>query len=254
MVKPKKYLGQHFLLDDNVAQKTAALTEMVEVRNWLEIGPGTGRLTQHLLKKDIDLEGIELDAESVKYLNQHFPELPVYEADFLNISIPDMFKTPLGIIGNFPYNISSQIVFKILDNVQFVPGFCGMFQLEVAQRLAAKPHNKSYGIISVLAQAWYDLSIELTIPPSAFKPPPKVQSAVILAKRHDRELGTDRKLFFDVVKTAFQQRRKMLSNALRKFNLPDPDSEHHHLLKLRAENLDVEQFVLLSNLILEKNG
>ncbi len=254
MVRPKKHLGQHFLLDDSIASRTAALTVALDVDNWLEIGPGTGVLSRYLVEKEIDVTGIEIDKESIAYLQKNLPNFKVMEGDFLKLDLSELFVAPFGVIGNFPYNISSQIVFKILDNVELIPAFCGMFQLEVAMRFAAEPNNKTYGIISVLAQAWYDLSVEFTVPSTAFKPRPKVQSAVLVARRHGRPLETDKALFFDVVKTAFQQRRKMLSNALRKFMLPDEDSEHHHLLKLRAENLSVEQFVLLTNLIREKNS
>lgn len=253
MVKPKKFLGQHFLKDELVASRTAHLTDRYEVKNWLEIGPGTGMLTQQLLnKKNLHLEAIELDRESVAYLKQSQPKLVVHEDDFLKFDLFSKLPAPLGIIGNFPYNISSQIVFKILNHTEEIPAFCGMFQLEVAQRLAASPGSKTYGILSVLTSAWYDVRIEFTIPPEAFFPPPKVQSAVISAQRHQREFNANKALFFDVVKTAFQQRRKMLSNALGKFNLPPPESELHQLLKLRAENLNVDQFVALTNFIAGK--
>ncbi|MBI1306799.1 MAG: ribosomal RNA small subunit methyltransferase A [Bacteroidetes bacterium] len=253
MVRPKKHLGQHFLRDENIARKTADIVDRTELKNWLEIGPGTGVLTQFLLTKDIDLEVAEIDTESVVYLKKHYPDLVIHEGDFLEMDTSN-WPDELGVIGNFPYNISSQIVFKILEHTDRIPVFAGMFQLEVAQRLAANPGNKTYGILSVLTQAFYDVKVEFKIAPGAFFPPPKVQSAVITAIRHNRPLNADRTLFFDVVKTAFQQRRKMLSNALQKFNLDSGHPELKHFLKLRAENLGVEDFAKLTDWIRKNTG
>lgn len=248
-VRAKKHLGQHFLKDESIAQRTADWVDTTKVKNWLEIGPGMGVLTQFLLPKDIHLKAIELDGESVEYLNRNMPSLEVVQGDFLRIDSASLFDKPFGVIGNFPYNISSQILFRILDNLDNVPAFCGMFQLEVGQRIAAVPHNKTYGILSVLVQAFYEVKLEFQIPPSVFSPPPKVQSAVLSGKRIEQNVDWNVPLFFDVVKTAFQQRRKTVSNALRKFNLPREQVLQHHLFKLRAENLSVEDFKELTEFV-----
>ena len=222
------------------------------VRDVLEIGPGMGVLTQYLLKReDIDLKAVEVDGESVAYLLTHFPDVQgkLLQADFLRIDTRKIFPGSYRIIGNFPYNISSQIFFKILDDKDRVPEVVCMIQKEVAERIAEPPGSKTYGILSVLLQAWYDIEYCFSVGPGAFAPPPKVQSAVIRLRRNTRlSLGCDEKLFKQVVKTAFNQRRKTLRNALKPL-LKEPGllpPEAAALLDLRAERLGVEDFILLT--------
>ncbi|MFT5724996.1 MAG: 16S rRNA (adenine1518-N6/adenine1519-N6)-dimethyltransferase [Bacteroidia bacterium] len=245
-VRAKKFLGQHFLKDESIAKRTADLVDNFEVPNWLEIGPGMGVLTKYLIEKPIQLQAIELDRDSVAYLAKEMPSLTVYSDDFLKVDLPTVFKESFGVIGNFPYNISSQILFKILENKEQVPAFAGMFQLEVAKRIAAGPNNKTYGILSVLVQAFYNVKLEFEIPPTVFKPPPKVMSGVISGERIEQDIDWNVPMFFDVVKTAFQQRRKTLSNALKKFNIPKDLLLSNQMFKLRAENLTVEAFKALT--------
>jgi len=223
-----------------------------DVRNVLEIGPGMGVLTQYLLQRqDIDLKLVELDGESVDYLLTHFPGMQgrLYQADYLRLDIHKLFPGPYRVIGNFPYNISSQIFFKILDDKDRIPEVICMIQKEVAERIAEQPGSKTYGILSVLLQAWYDIEYLFTVGPGAFAPPPKVQSAVIRLRRNARtELGCDEKLFKTVVKTAFNQRRKTLRNALKPL-LPEGFDASDPVFDLRAERLGVEDFVALTQLI-----
>jgi len=252
MVKPKKHLGQHFLTDQRIAGKTALLAARSQVSEVLEIGPGKGILTTHLLK----LEGkkilaIELDNESIDFLqsNKILQKPDLIEGDFLKLNIADFFKNEFILIGNYPYNISSQIIFKMLENRILIPFMAGMFQKEVAVRIASKSGNKEYGILSVLTQAFYDVKIEFSISPGAFFPPPKVDSAVISCQRKTEiDLGCSEKLFFDVVKTAFNQRRKTLLNSLNKFNLRETFVTHA-FAKLRPETLSVNQFIELTRFI-----
>ncbi len=315
-VRAKKALGQHFLTDQSIARRIVGAlmagaqpsgsqsftdfackeidagksgnglkdSELASRTQVLEIGPGMGVLTQYLLQRpDIDLRAVEVDGESVEYLLTHFPGMQgrLLQADYLRLDMNRVFQGPYCIIGNFPYNISSQIFFKILDDKDRVPEVVCMIQKEVAERIAEKPGSKTYGILSVLLQAWYDIEYCFTVGPGAFAPPPKVHSAVIRLTRNSRtELGCDEKLFKTVVKTAFNQRRKTLRNALRPLlaersfpSLPsvrmtegtevpsgspsvmssDPsvmlsDSETS-LLDLRAERLGVEDFVTLTRMI-----
>ena len=219
-VRAKKALGQHFLTDQGVARSiVAALSADSPVRDVLEIGPGMGVLTQYLIgRKDIDARMIEIDSESVSYLLTHFPGMEgrLMEGDYLRLDMSRVFPGPYRVIGNFPYNISSQIFFKILEDKDRVPEVVCMIQKEVADRIAEKPGSKVYGILSVLLQAWYDIEYVLSVGPGAFVPPPKVHSAVIRLRRNARtSLGCDEKLFKQVVKTAFNQRRKTLRNALK---------------------------------------
>ena len=251
-VRAKKALGQHFLTDQHIARTiVGALTES-EVRDVLEIGPGMGVLTQYLLKReDLDLKLVELDEESVDYLLTHFPGMQgkLYLADYLKLDIHRLFPSRYRVIGNFPYNISSQIFFKILDDKDIVPEVVCMIQKEVADRIAEKPGTKTYGILSVLLQAWYDIDYIISVGSGAFAPPPKVQSAVIRLRRNSRtELGCDEKLFRQVVKTAFNQRRKTLRNALKPI-LPEGFDSSAPVFDLRAERLSVEDFVALTSLI-----
>ena len=218
----------------------------------LEIGPGMGVLTQYLLQReDLDLKLVELDGESVDYLLTHFPGMQgrLYQADYLRLDIHKLFPGPYRVIGNFPYNISSQIFFKILDDKDRIPEVVCMIQKEVAERIAEQPGSKTYGILSVLLQAWYDIEYLFTVGSGAFAPPPKVQSAVIRLRRNARtDLGCDEKLFKTVVKTAFNQRRKTLRNALKPL-LPEGFDASDPVFDLRAERLGVEDFVALTRLI-----
>lgn len=251
-VRAKKALGQHFLTDQSIAMKIVDSLGRSEVRDVLEIGPGMGVLTQYLLKRDnIDLKLVELDGESVEYLLTHFPGMQgkLYQADYLRLDIHTLFQDKYRVIGNFPYNISSQIFFKILEDKDRVPEVVCMIQKEVAERIAEKPGSKTYGILSVLLQAWYDIDYIVSVGSGAFCPPPKVQSAVIRLRRNSRSsLGCDEKLFKTVVKTAFNQRRKTLRNALKPL-LGDSVDSSNPIFDLRAERLSVEDFVSLTNLL-----
>jgi 16S rRNA (adenine1518-N6/adenine1519-N6)-dimethyltransferase len=250
MVRPKKYLGQHFLKDTNIARKiTACLNE--DFTMVCEIGPGTGILTQSLLeRKNLSkLTLIEIDTESVEYLNSHFTDerLRILEADFLKSDLSGLFPASFALIGNFPYNISSQIFFKVLENRNRIPEVVGMIQKEVAERIAAPPGSRTYGILSVLLQSWYDIEYCFTVNESVFFPPPKVKSAVIRLRRNKTAtLGCNEVLFSRVVKTAFGQRRKMLRNALKP--LSGKIEFEHPLLDQRAEQLTVSDFVILTRL------
>ncbi|WP_298364129.1 16S rRNA (adenine(1518)-N(6)/adenine(1519)-N(6))-dimethyltransferase RsmA [uncultured Lutibacter sp.] len=251
-VKAKKYLGQHFLKDENIALQIAdSLTEK-GYKNVLEIGPGMGVLTKYLLKKPYKTHVIEIDSESVEYLQVHYLNLAnrIIEKDFLKIDLTEFFgNEQVAIIGNFPYNISTQIVFKTLENRAQIPEFSGMFQKEVAKRIAEKEGSKTYGILSVLTQAFYDVEYLFTVPPSVFNPPPKVDSGVIrLIRKKDYSLPVDEKLFYKVVKTAFQQRRKTLRNSLKTLNLSDSLREDSIFAK-RPEQLSVQEFINLTSKI-----
>jgi 16S rRNA (adenine1518-N6/adenine1519-N6)-dimethyltransferase len=257
-VRPKKNLGQHFLKDQNIASKIVeALVPEVgtDVSQVMEIGPGTGVLTQFLeKKKGLDLRLIEIDRESVPYLKEHFPALKekIIEADFLKLDLHQIFKGHFQIIGNFPYNISSQIFFKVLDHRDQVTQVVCMLQKEVAERIAEKEGSKTYGILSVLLQAYYDIEYLFKVPPGVFHPPPKVMSAVIRLTRNKREkLDCDEILFKKVVKQSFQNRRKTLRNALKPLNLPTSISALP-IMEKRAEQLAVEQFISLTRLIGER--
>jgi 16S rRNA (adenine1518-N6/adenine1519-N6)-dimethyltransferase len=248
-VRAKKSLGQHFLRDLLVAQNIVDGISGEGYDKVLEIGPGMGVLTQYLLTKtNYETFVVELDRDSVAYLKVHFPKLPhenILEADFLKLDLEQLFGgQPFGVIGNFPYNISSQIFFKLLDQRNSVPELVCMLQKEVAMRIASPPGNKDYGILSVFLQAFFTVEYLFTVPPQAFIPPPKVQSGVIRMKRNSvMALDCDEKLFFQVVKTAFNQRRKTLRNALKPMGV----IFEHPLLELRAERLGVAEFVVLTN-------
>ena len=252
-VRAKKSLGQHFLTDQGAARGiVAALGADSPVRDVLEIGPGTGVLTRYLIERqDIDLKMVEIDGESVEYLLTHLPGMQgkLLQADFLRVPPESIFSGDFRIIGNFPYNISSQIFFKILDYKDRIPEVVCMVQKEVAERIAQKPGSKVYGILSVLLQAWYDIQYIMTVGPGAFLPPPKVQSAVIRLTRNSRAtLGCDERLFRQVVKTAFNQRRKTLRNALKPLISEGLDTSDS-VFDLRAERLGVEDFVRLTNML-----
>ncbi len=254
-VRAKKSLGQHFLTDRSVALTIvdALRSDASLPRDVLEIGPGMGVLSQHLIRRDdISLKMIEIDGESVNYLLTHFDGMQghLIEGDYLRLDMGKLFPGAYRVIGNFPYNISSQIFFKILEDKDRVPEVVCMIQKEVADRIAEGPGTKTYGILSVLLQAWYDIEYVLSVGPGAFAPPPKVKSAVIRLTRNSRTaLGCDERLFRQVVKTAFNQRRKTLRNALKPLYgaaAPSPSFLADPILELRAERLSVEDFVRLT--------
>ena len=245
-VHAKKFLGQHFLKDENIARQIAdSLTATTP--HVLEIGPGMGVLTKYLYNKEgLDFHAIEIDRESVAYLHEHYPTLHVIEGDFLALDLSTLFSEPFAVIGNFPYNISSQILFKVFDNRNCIPEVVGMFQKEVAERVAAKPGSKTYGILSVLLSAFYNIEYLFTVHENVFNPPPKVKSAVIRLRRNDvTSLECDETLFVKVVKIGFNQRRKTLRNALKQLSLP-LDAVPAQLLSLRAEQLSVNDFIALT--------
>lgn len=243
MVKAKKHLGQHFLLDEQVAQDIVGLLSEMNSKV-LEIGPGTGVLTKYLLgRENVDLHVVELDRESVAYLEKNYPELRgrIHGEDFLQMDLSSI-GTPLRIIGNFPYNISSQILFKALEHRDEIPEIAGMFQKEVAERVASGPGNKSYGILSVLLQTWYDISYEFTVDEDVFDPPPKVKSGVIRLIRNKRSsLSMDEGLYKSMIKTAFNQRRKTLRNSLK--GMFQGEEIPAGLGSKRPEQLGVEEFI-----------
>ena len=260
-VRAKKYLGQHFLKDEEIAKRIADTLSMEGYTNVLEIGPGTGVLTKYVLQRSANLIAMELDEESIIYLNHSFQlefneilqqnnSLEIIQADFLKYNLSTLFNNePFAIIGNFPYNISTQIVFRLLEVRNRVPEFSGMFQKEVAQRICSKEGNKTYGILSVLVQAFYDAEYLFTVNPEVFDPPPKVESGVLkLLRKENFMLDCDEKLFFRVVKTGFNQRRKTLRNSLKIFNLSD-NLKEDAIFDRRPEELAVAQFIALTKKI-----
>ncbi|PHR90475.1 MAG: 16S rRNA (adenine(1518)-N(6)/adenine(1519)-N(6))-dimethyltransferase [Leeuwenhoekiella sp.] len=260
-VKAKKHLGQHFLKDENIARKIAETLSYSGYSEILEIGPGTGVLTKYLLRKDINITAMDLDSESIVYLNHSFPleyaeqmegcKLEVVEADFLKVDLSTLFgDKPFAITGNFPYNISTQIVFKMLEWRDQVPEFTGMFQKEVAQRICEPEGSKSYGILSILAQAFYDAEYLFTVPPSVFNPPPKVDSGVLrlTRKKNYKDLACSPEALYKVVKMAFQQRRKTLRNSLKQLELSEAFRESE-IFNLRPEQLSVSRFIELTRAI-----
>ncbi|MDO4880807.1 MAG: 16S rRNA (adenine(1518)-N(6)/adenine(1519)-N(6))-dimethyltransferase RsmA [Capnocytophaga sp.] len=252
-VKAKKHLGQHFLTDLNIAKRIADTLSLTNYNKILEIGPGMGVLTQFLLQKNTETFVIEIDKESVAYLQTHFPALEnhIVSADFLKYDIVSFFnKEPFAIIGNFPYNISSQIIFKLLEIREFIPEFSGMFQKEVAERICEKPGSKTYGILSVLTQAFYETEYLFSVSESVFNPPPKVKSGVLRLKRKANfSLPCDEKLFFSVVKNAFGQRRKTLRNSLKSFLLDKEELKNNPIFEKRPEQLSVEEFIEITQMI-----
>lgn len=248
-VKPKKHLGQHFLTDENIAKKIADTLIGSNYNNILEIGPGMGVLTKYLLENETYTTSvIEIDRESVTYLKEHYKDLDqrIFEENFLKVDLQQLFNDKqFAIIGNFPYNISTQIVFKTLEYKHLIPEFSGMFQKEVAERIAEKAGSKKYGILSVLTQAFYNVEYLFTVPPSVFNPPPKVDSGVIrLTRKENFKLPVDEKMFFKVVKTAFNQRRKMIRKSLQSFQLSDELKQSEFFTK-RPEQLNVKEFIYL---------
>lgn len=248
-VQAKKNLGQHFLKDKSIASKIADSLTGLGYTSVLEIGPGTGILTDFLIEKRFpDFRVIEIDNESAHYLKDHFPELDIIRGDFLTMNIGESFPGSLAVIGNFPYNISTQILFRVLENRNKVIELCGMFQKEVAERICASPGNKTYGITSVLLQAYFDTEYLFTVPEHVFSPPPKVKSGVIRLRRNSvSDIGCDEKLFTRVVKAGFNQRRKTLRNSIKSaFTLKNEDYKD---FTLRPEQLSVSQFIELTNWI-----
>lgn len=252
MIKPKKFLGQHFLTDLTIAERIADTLSEFKALPVLEIGPGMGVLTQYLIQKGYDLTVIELDRDSVPYLKEHYPAISdrVIEGDFLKMNLDNFFKGEFCVIGNYPYNISSQIFFRVLDFKDRIPCCSGMIQKEVAERMASKPGTKSYGILSVLMQAYYDIEYLFTVPPSVFNPPPKVQSAVIRMTRNKvHKLDCNEILFKRIVKSAFNQRRKTMRNSLRGLVEKECPILSESIFDLRPERLSVKDFVSLTNLM-----
>lgn len=251
-VRAKKNLGQHFLKDKNIALKIVDSLQADNINQVLEIGPGMGVLTQFLLeKKSYQTTVVEIDRESVDYLNTHFPQLEdrIIPKDFLKLNLADYFSEPFAIIGNFPYNISSQIFFKVLEYRDQIPEVVGMLQKEVAERISTGPGSKVYGILSVFLQAFYDIDYLLTVHEDVFIPPPKVKSAVIRLKRNERaHLDCDEKLFFQLVKAGFNQRRKTLRNSVKSF-LRDDELKQDPIFSKRPEQLSVNEFERLTRLI-----
>lgn len=250
-VKPKKALGQHFLTDLSIAGRIAATLDGFKGEPVLEIGPGMGVLTRFLLDEGHDVKVVEIDTESVEYLTANFPDLKgrIIEGDFLKMNLADvMGGKPFCVIGNYPYNISSQIFFKVLDYRDLIPCCSGMLQKEVAERLAASPGSKVYGILSVLLQAWYDVEYLFTVDEHVFNPPPKVKSGVIRCTRNGvTDLGCDEKLFKTIVKTTFGQRRKTLRNSIRGLLPPGAALGDDPVWGARPEQLSVAQFIDLTN-------
>lgn len=250
-VRAKKHLGQHFLTDLSIARKIAEALELESKTPVLEIGPGMGVLTQFLIQDpNAELSVVEIDTESVEYLHAHYPQLKVVEGDFLKMDLKQIYSGPFCVIGNFPYNISSQIYFKILENKDQVPCSVGMIQKEVAERLAEGPGSKTYGILSVLLQTYYDIEYLFTVHENVFNPPPKVKSAVIRLRRNTRtSIGCDDKLFVTVVKTAFNQRRKQMRNSLKPLLGKDNEIYNLPIFEKRPEQLSVDEFIELTNLV-----
>lgn len=247
-VRAKKHLGQHFLKEEDIALRiTEALTHHGGYHDVIEVGPGMGALTKHLMvRTDINLTAVELDRESVAFLNSTWPQLRVVQADLLGMDLSAIGAGPLAVIGNFPYNISTQIVFKVLENRGRITELVGMFQKEVADRLCAGPGSRTYGITSVLSQVWYRMEPLFTVEPDAFIPPPKVRSAVIRMRRNERlHPPCDEKMLFRVVKAAFGQRRKTLRNALKSFE-PLAQGVPAEFERKRAEELSVDDFIRLA--------
>lgn len=256
LVKPKKNLGQHFLTDLSIARRIADTVDACPNIPVLEVGPGMGVLTQYLIEKPREVKAVEIDAESVAYLYGHFPALRdrILGEDFLRMDLAKVFEgRPFVLTGNYPYDISSQIFFKMLDYKDLIPCCTGMIQREVALRMASAPGNKDYGILSVLMQAWYDVEYLFTVDEGVFNPPPKVKSAVVRMTRNGvSDLGCDEKLFKRVVKTVFNQRRKMLRVSLRQIfagQQPAPEFYQQDGMTRRPEQLSVAEFVSLTNIV-----
>ena len=262
-VRAKKSLGQHFLKDLDIAKKIAETIETPQLpedaRKWgdipvVEVGPGMGVLSQFLINSGRSVKAVELDSESVEFLRKVFPNLEVIDGDFLKMDLDEIFPGEFALIGNYPYNISSQIFFKVLDYREKIPVVSGMLQKEVAQRICSKPGSKVYGILSVLLQAWYDCEYLFDVPPGVFAPPPKVTSGVLRLSRNSRvELGCDEKLFKNIVKTSFGQRRKTLRNSLASLIPLNSSIWQDPILSRRPETLSVDEFISLTQKIRTDN-
>lgn len=260
-VRAKKALGQHFLNDEHIASEIAATISKDNLpaahAEWgdmpiLEVGPGMGVLSKYLLESGREVTAVELDTESVAFLAKMYPQLKVVEADFLRLDLHEIYDRPFALIGNYPYNISSQIFFKVLDNIDLIPVVAGMLQKEVAERICSKPGGKVYGILSVLLQTWYDCEYLFNVEPHVFTPPPKVRSGVLRLTRNARtDLGCDPRLFKNVVKTSFGQRRKTIRNSLSGLLQPGSPALESRFMKERPERLSVEDFIELTQLIEE---
>ena len=249
-VRAKKHLGQHFLKDEEAAKRIVDAMPPSALNNILEVGPGTGVLTKHLIEREHFL-AVDVDTESIAYLKKTYPQYAdkILEGDILHLDLSKFFPGKFSVIGNFPYNISSQIMFKVLDYKNQIDVVVGMFQKEVAERIAEKPGSKTYGILSVLLQAFYDIEYLFTVEPGSFTPPPKVRSAVIRVTRNNvQSLGCDEKLFKSIVKMAFNQRRKMMRNSLKSFVKDETLFTHKHFTN-RPEQLSVADFVELTKMI-----
>ncbi|MCR4919030.1 MAG: 16S rRNA (adenine(1518)-N(6)/adenine(1519)-N(6))-dimethyltransferase RsmA [Prevotella sp.] len=260
-VRPKKNLGQHFLVDQDIARRIADTVDVMPGLPVLEVGPGMGVLTQYLAEKQRPLRVVEIDRESVAWLEAHYPQLNgnILGQDFLRMDLTEAFQgQPFVLTGNYPYDISSQIFFHMLDYRQLVPCCTGMIQREVAERLAARPGCKAYGVLTVLIQAWYDIELLFTVDEHVFNPPPKVKSAVIRMTRNARTtLGCDERLFRTVVKATFGQRRKMLRGSLRQLftpaTMPPTEWFQQDIMTQRPEQLTIEQFVSLTNSVAQQS-
>lgn len=249
-VKAKKHLGQHFLTDENIARKIVDGLSFEGYQNVMEVGPGMGVLTKYLLEKDQQIYLAEIDNESIEYLKNNYSKVTeeTFVGDFLKQDFQFTKNEQIAIIGNFPYNISSQILFQIVDHYELIPEMVGMFQKEVAERTAAVPRTKDYGILTVLIQAYYDTSYLFTVHENVFNPPPKVKSGVIRLTRNPKEgLSGSELLFKQIVKAGFNQRRKKLSNALKILNIPEALKTHEFMDK-RAEELSVADFISFTQL------
>ena len=250
-IKPKKFLGQHFLTDLSVAQRIANTVDAYPDIPILEVGPGMGVLTQYIIPKQRPFKVVEIDFDSVPYLHEHFPELGdnIIEGDFLKMDLQEVFDgKPFVLTGNYPYNISSQIFFKMVENRNLIPCCTGMIQKEVAERMAASPGGKTYGVLSVLIQAWYDVEYLFTVHENVFNPPPKVKSAVIRLIRNNKQtLGCDEQLFRRIVKTVFTMRRKMMRNGMKQILGKDSPMFADPMFTKRPEELSVQDYVDLTN-------
>lgn len=252
-LKPKKFLGQHFLNNEEVSIRIIKKIDITNIETIIEVGPGMGVLSRHIIKLKKKLVFVEIDSDAVNYLKDAYRGISdhIINQDFLKLDI-QKFKSPIAIVGNFPYNISSQIVFKIIENRNSVSQMVGMFQKEVAQRICSKPGSKVYGILSVLTQAFFSTNFLFSLKPSFFDPPPKVESSVVeFSRNQTKKLKCNEDLFFIIVKKSFQQRRKTLKNSLKTFNLSKILKEDV-IFEKRPETLSIEDFVLLTNII--ENG
>ena len=256
-VKPKKFLGQHFLTDLDIASRIADTVDEVKDIPVLEVGPGMGVLTQFLMKKNRELKVVEIDRESVEFLNKNFTGLQgkIIEEDFLKMNLSDTFEGQQFVLtGNYPYNISSQIFFKMLEYKKLIPCCTGMIQKEVAERMAAAPGSKAYGVLSILIQAWYDVEYLFTVDEHVFNPPPKVKSAVIRLKRNGMQnLGCDERLFRRIVKTVFTMRRKMMRNGMKQIVGADHPMLADPIFSKRPEQLSIQDFVELTNRVSDEH-